>query len=200
MPQSSKLLAEWALTAPWAPSLEGWWSDVRVAGRVLFRDPAFSLVTILTLALGVGANAAIFTVVNAVLLRPLPYPAASRLVRLWETRPPGSGSRPEARPQRSPRITVAEILALRPTLTTLTNLSFTAGPELMTFTGAGPATRMQGMSVAPGYFETLGVSARLGRTFGPAEEAPGAEAVLILSSRRVAQALQRAARHRRPER
>ena len=181
IPQTSKILREWALGATWAPSLEGWWSDVRVAGRALRRNPTFSLVTILTLALGIGANAAIFAVVNAVLLRPLPYPAASRLVRLWETRPPGSGGRPAVRPQRSPRITTAEILALRPGLTTLSHLSFAAGPSLMTFTGAGHATRMQGMSVAPGYFETLGVSARLGRIFGAAEEAPGADAVLILS-------------------
>ena len=180
MPQPSKVLAEWALTAPWAPSLEGWWTDVRVAGRALRRNPTFSLVTVLTLALGVGANAAIFTVVNAVLLRPLPYPAASRLVRLWETRPP-TGDRPDARPQRSQRITVAEIVTLRPVLTTLTHLSFTAGPSLMTLTGAGQATRMQGMGVSPGYFETLGVSAHLGRTSGAAEEAPGADAVLILS-------------------
>ena len=180
MPQPSKLLAEWALTAPWAPSLENWWTDLRVAGRALRRNPTYSLVTVLTLALGVGANAAIFTVVNAVLLRPLPYPAASRLVRLWETRPP-TADRPDARPQRSQRITVAEILTLRPVLTTLTHLSFTTGPSLMTLTGAGQATRMQGMGVSPGYFETLGVSAHLGRTSGPAEEAPGADAVLILS-------------------
>ena len=199
MPQPSKLLAEWALTAPWAPSLEGWWTDLRVAGRALRRNPTFSLVTVLTLALGVGANAAIFTVVNAVLLRPLPYPAASRLVRLWETRPP-TADWPDARPQRSQRITVAEILTLRPVLTTLTHLSFTTGPSLMTLTGAGQATRMQGMGVSPGYFETLGVSAHLGRTSGPAEEAPGADAVLILSDGDVAHILQRTAGHHRPDR
>src|SRR5262245_29244436 len=92
------------------------WDDLRMAGRVLRRSPTFSLVTVVTLALGVGANAALFAVVNAVLLRPLPYPAASRLVRLWETRPPAT-DRPGARPARSPRITVAEIAALTPTLT-----------------------------------------------------------------------------------
>jgi predicted permease len=180
-PQTSKILGEWARSAPFTSSLEGWCSDVRVAARALWRSPTFSLVTILTLTLGVGGNAAIFTVVNAVLLRPLPYPAASRLVRLWETRPPASGSRPDARPQRSQRITASEIQALQPGLTSLTHLTFTAGPSLMTLIGSGPATRMQGMRVAPRYFETLGVSAQLGRTFGAAEEAPGADAVLILS-------------------
>jgi putative ABC transport system permease protein len=173
------MLRDWATET--APSLEGWWNDAGVAGRALRRSPAFSFVVIATLALGIGANAAIFAVVNAVLLRPLPYPAASRLVRMWETRPPASDARPDARPQRSPRITVPELTTLRPTLTTLTHVSFVAGPSLVTVTGVGPAKRMQGLHVAPGYFDTLGVSARLGRTFGRGEEAPGADAVLILS-------------------
>ena len=180
-PRTSTSVGKWLRGARLAPSFEGWWSDLAVAGRALRRNPGFSLVVVLTLALGVGANAAVFTVVNAVLLRPLPYPAAARLVRLWETRP--AESRPDARPQRSPRITVAEMLVLRPALTTVTGLSFIGGPALMTLTGAGPATRLEGLSVAPGYFDTLGVSARLGRTFGAAEEAPGADGVLILSDR-----------------
>jgi putative ABC transport system permease protein len=156
-------------------------SDWRLALRTLGRNRGFALVSVLILALGVGANAAIFAVVNAVLLRPLPYPAASRLVRLWETRPPASGSRPDARPQRSPRITVTEIQALQPVLKTLTHLSFTGGPSLMTLTGAGPATRLQGMRVAPSYFDALGVAAHFGRTFDVRDEAPGGDAVLILS-------------------
>jgi putative ABC transport system permease protein len=180
-PQTAKTLGEWARTASWAPVLESWWQDVAVAGRALRRSPTFSLVTVLTLVLGVGANAAIFTVVNSVWLRPLPYPEASRLVRLWETRPPAGDGRSGGQPQRSPRVTVAEIVALRPALTTLTRLSFSGGPALMTVTGAGRALRLQGMHVAPGYFETLRVSARLGRTFGAREEAPGADAVVILS-------------------
>ena len=163
------------------PNLEGWWNDVRIAARALGHARIFSSIIIVTLALGIGANAAIFAVVNAVLVRPLPYPAGPRLIRMWETRPPAGDAGPNARPQRSPRVTVAEILALRPALSTLTHLSFVSGPALVTVTGGGPARRMQGLGVAPTYFDTLGVAARLGRTFGAGEEAPGANAVLILS-------------------
>ncbi len=65
--------------------MEHLWQDVRFGARVLIRNPALTLVAVLTLALGVGANAAIFTVVNAVLLRPLPYPHAEQLVQVWES-------------------------------------------------------------------------------------------------------------------
>src|SRR5262245_32266056 len=94
-------------------AMDGWWHDARIASRVWRRSPAFSWTVVVTLALGIGANAAIFAVVDAVLLRPLPYPAAPRLVRLWETRPPASGAGPGARPQRSPRISVPELASLR---------------------------------------------------------------------------------------
>jgi predicted permease len=180
-PRTWPILAEWVRSARWPPSLEGWWQDIRVAARALRRTRTFTLVTLVTLALGIGANTAVFTVVNGVLLRPLPYPAATNLVHLWETRPLASGAGPGVRPQRSQRVTAAEIVALRPALRTLTHLSFTAGPSLMTVTGGGPARRMQGQLVAPGYFDTLGIGAHVGRTFGAAEEAPGAAAVVILS-------------------
>ena len=78
------------------PAIETLWQDVRFAARVLIKTPAFTAVAILTIALGVGANTAIFSVVHAVLLNPLPYPSAERLAIIWsglgnETRAPASG-------------------------------------------------------------------------------------------------------------
>lgn len=151
--------------------------DSRYAVRMLRRNPLFVAVAVLTLALGVGANTAMFTVVNAVLIRSLPYPDADRLVQLTEIAPSVDG-RP---PRLSSRISVSELVELRESVTSLSDLSFVAGPSLMTATGWGPAMRLQGLRVAPGYFETLAVTAHLGRTFGPLEEAPGADGVIVLS-------------------
>src|SRR5512143_370995 len=74
------------------------WSDMRYAVRTLLRVPGFAVVAVVTLALGIGANTAIFSVVNGVLLRPLPYPNAERIVRVWSVTPDeprGSNSAPD---------------------------------------------------------------------------------------------------------
>src|SRR5688572_23398534 len=74
----------WTVTVPNQPLLANLDRDVRVSWRSLRRDPVFTALALLTLAVGIGATTAIFTVVNAVLLRPLPYPAPDRLVALWQ--------------------------------------------------------------------------------------------------------------------
>ena len=144
-------------------TIADWIQDVRYAGRSLRRSPGFALVATLTLALGIGANTAIFAVVHAVLLRPLPYHDGGRLVRLLETIPAAEGA--DARPARSGNVTAAEVLELRRHPRALSHAAFSGGPAIMTISGRGESARLQGMQVAPGMFETLGVPPLFGREF-----------------------------------
>jgi predicted permease len=156
-----------------------WVRDVRYAARSLRRSPGFALVAVLTLSLGIGANTAIFAVVHAVLLRPLPYHDAGRLVRLIETVP--AAERPDGRPGRSGGISVAELLELRRHTGALSHVAFSGGPALMTMSGRGEAARLQGMRITPGMFETLGVPSLLGRGFAAPEGVQGGDAAVVLS-------------------
>jgi predicted permease len=156
-----------------------WLQDLRYAARSLRRSPGFTAVAVLTLALGIGANTAIFAVVHAVLLRPLPYRDAGRLVRLTETIP--AAERADGRPSRSGGISIAELLELRRHTTAFSHAAISGGPALMTMSGRGTSARLQGMRVGPGMFETLGVPPLFGRGFAATEEVPGGDTAIVLS-------------------
>ncbi len=152
--------------------------DVAHGFRSLRRTPAFTAVAVMTLALGIGANTAIFSVIGAVLLRPLPYRNADRLVQVFTPPPdiPGGASFPRsARSFRQPQFD-----ALRSSTRTL---EFMAGYIITstTLTGQGDAVRLSGLQTTAALFPLLGVQPLLGRTFESREESAGADAVVVLS-------------------
>src|SRR5262249_26107060 len=136
------------------------WQDLRYGARVILKNPGFALIAVLTLAVGIGANTAIFSVVNAVLLRPLPYPGAERLVvPVSVNRAPGSDnvSITYADYLDWKREQVFEQVAAVDNATTQADLSG----------GVGEPERARMAVVSEEYFATLGVTALLGRTFRP---------------------------------
>jgi putative ABC transport system permease protein len=149
--------------------------DLRYSLRVLEKSPSFTLVAVLGLALGIGANGAIFTVMNAVLLRSLPYKEAERLVVLWQlTRHKGDHeiyvSAPDYIDWREQNSVFQDIAA------------FNANSGLgLNLSGAGHPIRISATSVTGNLFSVLGVTPALGRSFLPDEERPGSAPVCILS-------------------
>ncbi|HEX6132476.1 MAG TPA: ABC transporter permease [Longimicrobiales bacterium] len=147
-------------------------SDIRYAVRSLARSPGFALVALLTLALGIGANSAIFSVLNGVVLRPLPYDEPDRLVRV-ASRFPSLGFDKFW-------ISPPEYMELRERTRSLA--SFGAYRTGMTSVGGGDAPlRVVSAIATADLFETLGVPARVGRPFNAAEDVPGGENVVTLS-------------------
>lgn len=152
--------------------LESLVQDLHFALRTMRRSPGFTLAAVLSLALGIGANTAIFTVVNAVLLRPLPFPEPDRLVQIWESKPSKGYFRNVVNPFNfldwRERTHSFEAMAAVDGLTT--NL-----------TGLGDPLALPGMQVSPEFFSILGVAPALGRSFTPEEGQPGRDHVAILS-------------------
>jgi len=147
-------------------------ADVRYAFRTLRRNPGFAIVVLLTLALGIGANAAIFSVVNGVLLRPLPYRDADRLMVIWgDLRRPGVNQIPAS---------AGEYLDYRDRSHAFEQVAAydTVGFNL---TGGGEPERVEGAVVTTTFFALLGASAQVGRTFVAAEDQPGRDDVVVLS-------------------
>jgi putative ABC transport system permease protein len=148
-------------------------NHIRFAFRQLLKNPAFSTVAIITLALGIGANAAIFSIVNAVLLKPLPYPDADRIMCLNEN---GSGqefavSLPNYEDWKRDN-TVFQFLAI--TRRESRNLSDIPGQE---------AQRIQSAVVSEDFFKVIGISPKLGRTFTEEESKPGGPPAVVISDR-----------------
>jgi len=151
------------------------WQDVRYGLRMLAKNPGFSAIAILTLALGIGANTAIFSVVNAVLLRPLPFREPDGLVQIWHTPPPASfpGIPTFA-------VSPANFLDWRNQSRAFEGMSaYGFGRYTLTGTGHPEAVRM--VAVTSGFFSILRAQPLLGRTFLQEEDSPGREHEVILS-------------------
>src|SRR5437667_4855413 len=139
--------------------------DLRYGMRMLWKNPSFTLIAVLTLALGIGANTAIFSVINAVLLQPLPYAKANELVTIYNT--PGG----EARWPLSP-MAYLNLKSRNQVFTDLAALSNKGWPANLT--GNGEPERLQGYQVSANLFPLLGINAAQGRTFVSEEDRPGA--------------------------
>lgn len=152
--------------------METLWQDLRFGWRMLRRSPGFAIVAVLTLAIGIGATAAIFSVINTVILRPLPFPESQRIVWIWETDEHrnvhrGTASQAEFLDWRDRNHTFEELAAWRQLFFTLT--------------GNGEPEQNWGAQVSANFFRLFRVKPVLGRDFLAEEEQPGHERVVILS-------------------
>ena len=146
------------------------WQDLKFGLRMLARNPGFTAVAVLTLALGIGANSAIFSVVNAVLLKRLPYPDPARLVTVLENQA-NVGTMSLAWPN------FVDWRNQIPAFET----AAAARQDTFTLTGQGPASRVHAAQVTPTFFPLLGIAPRMGRTFTSDEDMPGAAPVTLLT-------------------
>ncbi len=152
--------------------LQNLFSDVRYAVRTFRKSPGFTFVALLTLALGIGANSAIFSVVNGVLLRPLPYQDPGRLVMLWQQRADIPAN----------TVTGEDFADWRKLSRSYEGMAALSG-DLFTLTGVDRPRSYEGVPVSPEFFSILGVQPALGRAFLPEEEHTGRDHEVIFSDR-----------------
>ncbi|MGH9671844.1 MAG: ADOP family duplicated permease, partial [Bryobacteraceae bacterium] len=168
---NTTLLVEDSRAAWGWPQLEGWVRDLRYGFRRMSRRAGFAATVVLTLALGIGASSTVFSLIDTVLLRPLPYPNPDRLVAISERKLSDDLARTPVAPGRledwQRRTTAFEALAG----SRAENLTDTAGPE---------PERISGAFVSPRFFTVLGTPAQLGRTFQEDEERFGGPAVAVI--------------------
>jgi putative ABC transport system permease protein len=153
-----------------------WWmhaflQDARFAGRLLVKQPGVTVVAVLTLAIGIGGNTAIFSAVDALLLRPLPYQDPDRLVKVWERRP--------AEGVLDNVVAPADFIDWARMNTTFEDMAAYAGITA-DLTGVGEPIRLAAAGVSPPFFDILRVQPALGRSFRREEATPGRHRVVIL--------------------
>jgi putative ABC transport system permease protein len=151
-------------------AMNSFWRDLRYGLRVFWQQPGFTLIVVLTLALGIGANSAIFSVINGVLLKPLPFPEPEQVVKLWESKQAGwqgSVSVPNLKDWREQNTVFTKIAAFQ-----YANYGLQAqdAPE-----------RVRAATVSPEFFDVLGVPPLVGRTIQAGEDQPGQHRVAVLS-------------------
>jgi putative ABC transport system permease protein len=152
--------------------MHGLLQDMRYAVRMFSRSPGSTAIAIVALALGIGANTTIFSAVNTVLLKPLPYPHPDRLVAVWETTKSGD------------RINVSypNFLDLRQQTHTFEQMSGVLEAQV-TMTGGAEPVRLHAAAVSADLFDCLGVKPLLGRLFLPADDKPDGPRIAIISHR-----------------
>jgi putative ABC transport system permease protein len=154
--------------------LDDFLRDVQIGSRGLARNPGFTIVAVLTIALGLGANTAIFSVIHTVLLKPLPYPNADQIVQISRVSAKEGGH--------WANMSGAQMLYIRDHAAAFRSVGaidmLTAGFSL---TGAGEPERIPGSHISSGVFDTLGVAPVAGRVFTAAEDKPGTEDVAVIS-------------------
>jgi putative ABC transport system permease protein len=155
--------------------MSGIWQDMRYGTRALLKRPGFTLVAILTLTLSIGANTAIFSVVNAVLLRPLPLKESARLVMVWNNGAEAAGG------DRTP-LAVADLLDWRAQSRTFESIgAFQNGT--FNYTSGEVPEQLRGVGVTANLLGVLGVAPQLGRDFQASDEQVGAERTILISDR-----------------
>jgi predicted permease len=153
--------------------IETLFQDVRYGLWMMRKNPGFTLVAALTLSLGIGANTAIFGVVNAILLRSLPFKDPERLVMVFDREAEAAGG------DRTP-LGVSDLFDLRAQSRSFTEIEAFTG-SLFNYTGAESPERVMGAAVTAKFFSALGVQPQIGRDFSPDEERPGAQRVALIS-------------------
>src|SRR5690349_12232249 len=155
--------------------MSGFWNDLKHGCRLLLKTPGFALSAIIVLALGIGANTAIFGIVNGVLLRPLPYANPDRLVQLWHTPPQ----------QQFPGVRRFALSAANYLDWEAQNTVFSASAVYrftqFRLTGNGEPRMLRAARVEPTFFSVLGTHALVGRAIDPSDDMPDRQHVVVLS-------------------